>query len=96
MNVETIGGWMRACCGVGAINICIDNGNSAEINVVVVCDKPVGFDLLAGIDAITALGGINITPSEAIQFCSKETPICSMIYIDQSDLFAEFNHWQMI
>lgn len=61
MDVETISGRIRACCRVVTVNICTDNGNSAEVDVVMMSDKPLGFDLLARIDAITALGGINIT-----------------------------------
>lgn len=87
-----IGGRMQACCGVGTINICTNNGNSAEVEVLVVYDKPVGFDLLAGIDVITALGGINMTQTGAVLLCSKETPICSMFHIYQPGFSAEFSH----
>lgn len=42
--MESISDRMRACCRVVTVNICPDNGNSAEVDVVVVCDKPLGFD----------------------------------------------------
>lgn len=67
---------MRVCCGVGIVNTCTDGGNSAKVEVIVVHDKRLGFDLLVGIDAMTALGGIRTTQAGAVRFCSKEIPTC--------------------
>lgn len=50
-----------ACCVVGPVNICTGSGKLAEVEDCGVRDKRLGFDLLAGIDAITRSGGINIT-----------------------------------
>lgn len=46
-------------------------------------DKPLGFDLLAKTDAITALSSINIMPTGAVLFSSKETPTSAVIHIEQ-------------
>lgn len=92
--METIAGRMRACYGVGTVNICTESGNSATVEVLVVRNKTVSFELLPEIDAITALGGIHITQTVAAWFCSKEIPTCAVIHIDQPDFSVEFNHQQ--
>lgn len=81
-DMETIGGRMRACYGVGTVNISTDSCNSANL---VVRDKLLGFDLKSGIDAITALGDIHITQSGAVRLCSKDKPTYAAIHIDQLD-----------
>lgn len=88
---------MWACCGVKTTNICTDSGNLAKNEVLVVHDKLVGFDLVAKIYAITALGGMHITQIGAIQFCSNETLTCVVInHIDQIDFSVAFNHQQRV
>lgn len=59
MDVVTNGGRIRACCSVGTVNIYTDCDNSAEF------DRPLGLELLAEIDDIKSLGGINITQTKA-------------------------------
>lgn len=48
--METIVGRMPVCCGVGTVNICTDSSSLAKVEVFVARDKPLGFDLLVGID----------------------------------------------
>ena len=55
MNVMKIGGMSRLCCGDGMVTMSTAQGSSAKISVLVVRGKPLGFDLLLGIDAIKAL-----------------------------------------
>ena len=73
IDVETIGGTSRACCGVGVVPISTEEGNSAKIDVLVVRGKPLGFDLLLGIDAIKALGGIVVGPTGSVQLGDRRT-----------------------
>ena len=73
MDVETIGGTSCACCSVGAVSIPTDEGNSAKIDVLVVRSKPLGFDLLLGIDVIKALGGIVVGPTGSVQLGARRT-----------------------
>ena len=58
VDVERIAGTSCVCCGIGVVPISTDEGDSAKVNVLVVCGKPLGFDLLLGIDAIKALSDI--------------------------------------
>ena len=54
-DIMTIGGMSHPCCGVGMVVVATKGGNSAKISVLVVRGKPLGYDLLLGIDAIRAL-----------------------------------------
>ena len=56
MNMMMIGGMSCPCCCDGMVTVSMEEGSSAKISVLVVCGKPIGFDLLLGIDAIKALG----------------------------------------
>ena len=65
-------------------------GNSADIEALVVHERPLDFNLLLGYDIIKALGGILITWSGRVKFC-EEAPVCAALKIDQPDFSVEFN-----
>lgn len=69
--VTTLTGAAQACCGSGTIRIRAATGNTATIDVLVIRGKPLDFDLLFGIDAIKALGGIRITQSGSVKFVER-------------------------
>ena len=46
--------------GVGSITLTVTNRNPLKTNVLVVNSKPLGFDLLLGMDVIKKLGGVHI------------------------------------
>ena len=48
------------CHGVGSIVVRTDIGTSARLDALVVKEKPLGFDMLLGYDAIKSLGGVLI------------------------------------
>ena len=79
MDVESIGGTSHASCAVGVVSISMDEGDSAKINMLVVRGKPLGFDLLLGIDAIKALGGIIVGPTGSVQLRNGRTTKCAAI-----------------
>lgn len=91
IDVEMINGRMQAYCGVRTINICIDSGNLANVEVLVVCDKLLGIDLLAGIDALTALCGTFITQWTAgvVSSLLCNRVLESLIYKDISDVYEQ-------
>ena len=73
----TIGGMSRSCCGVRKVTIATEGGNSAKISVLVVHGKLLGYDLLLGIDAIRALGGVAVWLSRQIRIASGLVPKCA-------------------
>lgn len=68
---------MRACCGVGTVNICTESDNSVKVEVLVVHNKTQDFDLLPEIDAITTLGGDYITHWSRTVLQQRNANICS-------------------
>ena len=92
VNVMTIGGMSRLCCGDGMVTVSTEEGSSAKISVLVVRGKPLGFDLLLGIDAIKALGGMVVGPTGSVQFGNKEIVKCAAIFINEPDVTVTFNH----
>ena len=92
VDVETIGGTSRVCCGVGVVSISTDEGNSVRIDVLVVHGKPLGFDLLLGVNMIKALGGVVVGPTGSVQLGDRRTTRCAVISINEPDFTATFDH----
>ena len=51
-EIRIIDSMSWVCCGVGAVSIVTNGGNHAKVNVLVPHEKPLGYDLLIGIDTI--------------------------------------------
>lgn len=64
VKVTPINSDLWACGGIGVIKIHMDTGNSANVKVLGVPVKLLGFNLLLWIDAIKALGDIYIILTE--------------------------------
>ena len=64
VRVTTISGKMSKCHGIRTVKVRTDTGNSADVEALVVYERPLNFDLLQGYDAIKALGGVLITTKE--------------------------------
>ena len=87
-----IGGMSHPCCNDGMVTVSTEEGSSAKISVLVVRGKPLGFDLLLGIDTIKALGGMVDGPTGLVQLGNKEIVKCAAISINEPDFTATFNH----
>ena len=67
VDMQTIDGTSWACSGVGTMSILTDGGGHAEVNIMLVHERPLSYDLLIGIDTIRALGGVTITPAGEVK-----------------------------
>ena len=92
VNVTTIGGMSRPCCGDGMVTVYTEEGSSAKISMLVVRGKPLGFDLLLDIDAIKALGGGVVGAIGSVQLGNKEIVKCAAISMNEPDFTATFNY----
>ena len=70
---------------------CSHGGNSAKISVLVVRGKPLGYNMLLGIDAIRALGGVAVWPSGQIRIGGGLVPKCAAITINKPDFTVTFD-----
>ena len=62
VDMRTIDGTSRACCGVGTVSILTNGDCHAVVNVLVARERPLGYDLLIGIDVTRALRGVMTIP----------------------------------
>ena len=49
VDVMTINGLSQACCGVGTVTTCDEKGDTTKDDVLVMPEKPLGYDLLLGL-----------------------------------------------
>ena len=92
VDVMTIGSMSRPRCGDGMVNVSTEESGSAKISVLVVRGRPLGFDLLFGIDTIKTLGIIAVGPSGQIQIGNGRVAKCAAITINEPDFTATFDH----
>ena len=78
-DVMTMSGERQRCEGVGRVQLRVCNGDSVVVDVYVVDFMPLGFEFIIGVNGISALGGVTISPSLAMHFGSAdEKPICAV------------------
>ena len=51
-------GQMMRCAGTGKVRIRTSEGAEVDVNVLVVHERPLGFEFILGMNALTALGGV--------------------------------------
>ena len=76
-NVMTMSGERQRCEGVGRVQLRVSNGDSVVVDVYVVDFKPLGFEFILGVNGISALGGVTISPSLAI----GHLPVCGWLRV---------------
>ena len=91
VDVMTINGLSQASCGVGTVMICDEKGDTAEVDVLVMQEKPFAYNLLLGIDAIRAFKGVMITAAGGMTL-GRGKEVCAAISIEEKDFYATFNN----
>ena len=89
MEISIINSISQACCGV--ISICTEKGNSAEVNVLILHEKPLGYDMLIEIDVIQALSSIEIPPTGKVEL-GRKSKMCATITTEEPDFCTTFDH----
>ena len=89
IRLRTIDGVSQACCGIGTVTILTDGGVQAKVNVLVARGKPLGYDLLLGIDAIRALGGVTVSPGGNVEIGGGS--VCAALHINEPDFNVLFD-----
>ena len=88
--MTTMSGDATKSHGTGTVKVCTGTGNSANIEELVVHQRPLDFDLLLGYDVIKALGCVLITRGGTLKFF-EEAPVCAALKIERPDYSVEFN-----
>ena len=71
--------------------ICSKEGNYADVNILVVHEKPLEYDSLIGIDTVWALGSTEIMPSREVKVGRKHE-LGAAITIEEPDFCTSFDH----
>ena len=77
--------------GVGSITLTVTNRNPLKMNMLVVNSKPLGFNLLLGMDVIKKLGSVHIDEGGKVHFAEVAHTLGVTIELEQSDFCAEFD-----
>ena len=77
--------------GVGSISLTVTNRNPLKTNMLVVNSKPLGFNLLLGMDVIKKLSGVHIDEGGNTHFAEAAHTLGSTIELEQPDFRAEFD-----
>ena len=77
--------------GVGRITLKVTNRNPLKTNMLVVNSKPLGFDILLGMDVIKILGGEHIDEGGKAHFAEVAHTLGATIKLEQTDFRAEFD-----
>ncbi|KAF0307742.1 Retrovirus-related Pol polyprotein from transposon 297 [Amphibalanus amphitrite] len=75
INVITVSGGRYECRGTGPVRVGVCSGVSADVNALVVADRPLGFDLVLGMDAVVALGGVTVKSADESVFGCELTEV---------------------
>ena len=76
---------------VGSITLTVTKRNPLKTNVLVVNSKPLGFDLLLGMDVIKKLGGVHIDEGGRAHFAEAAHTLGATIELEQPDFRAELD-----
>ena len=77
--------------GIGSITLTVTNRNPLKTNVLVVNSKPLGFNLLLGMDVIKKLGSVHINERGKAHFAEVAHNLGATIELEQPDFRTEFD-----
>lgn len=84
MDVMTINGTSLVCYSIGTVTVHRETGDFAEVDILIVWEMPLGYNLLIGIDTI-ALGGVKTMSAGSILLCGGQES-CTSISIEEPHL----------
>ncbi|CDW58181.1 hypothetical protein TTRE_0000648601 [Trichuris trichiura] len=67
-SIVAVDGSEIRCQGLGTVQLQSVEGGRARVDVVVTARKPLGFDVILGMNAVTALGVVSISPQRHVRF----------------------------
>lgn len=93
ISVTTMSGDQFCCAGVGSVDVRTSTGQQAQLEVLVVDERPMGVDLILGMSGITALGGISVRGPSDVHFCGAASRAASHQppAVDTADFTARFD-----
>ncbi|KRY07334.1 Pol polyprotein, partial [Trichinella patagoniensis] len=92
--ITTMCGRAMRCEGSGVVQLRPHGKGPIEVEVIVVRSKPLGYDLILGMNGIAALGGVTVTGGRCVRFGLDDPGVCAaaeaMISIREKDFTATY------
>ena len=87
--VMTTSGEPFYCSGTGTVTVSTSTGQSAELDVLVMEDRPMGVDAVIGVPGISVLGGVMVGSPSDVRFCGA---VCRPVpTVDTPDFTVQFD-----
>ncbi|KFD46673.1 hypothetical protein M513_12441 [Trichuris suis] len=94
-TLRTISGDVLRCAGTGTVRLEPCEGHTVVVDVIVSDRKPLGFDVVLGVNAIRLLGGMLLDRHGRVRFNSPSSPICAAadakIRVEGADFIAMYD-----
>ncbi|KRZ59047.1 hypothetical protein T02_3184 [Trichinella nativa] len=75
--ITTMCGRAMGCEGTGVVQLRPHGKGPIEVEVIVVRSKPVGYDLILGMNGIAALGGVMVSGGRCVRFGLNGPGVCA-------------------
>ena len=94
--LTTVGGERLSCDGVGRVTVETSAGQRAEISALVMDQRPLGVELILGVDGISALGGVIVKSPTDLVFCGGAVAPEARLSVDAPDYEVHFDDQEKI
>ncbi|KRY06917.1 Pol polyprotein, partial [Trichinella patagoniensis] len=92
--ITTMCGRAMGCEGTGVVQLRPHGKGPIEVEVIVVRSKPLGYDLILGMNGIAALGGVTVSGGRCVRFGLDGPGVCAAteagISIHEKDFTATY------
>ena len=76
-RVVTVSGQQLECAGTGDVQIVVPGCQAVMVSALVVGEKPLGFGVIVGMDAVQALGGVTVRSPSDVRFGCEASVECA-------------------
>ncbi|KRX11860.1 hypothetical protein T07_3627, partial [Trichinella nelsoni] len=77
VTITTMCGQAMGCEGTGVVQLRPRGKGPIEVEVIVVRSKPLGYDLILGMNGIAALGGVTVSGGRCVRFGLDGPGVCA-------------------
>ena len=74
----TVSGQQLECAGIADVRVAVPGFRRVIVSALVVTAKPLGFSMIAGMDAVRELGGVTVRSPDNVRFgCETAGDTCA-------------------
>ena len=98
VSVTTVSGQQHWCEGTGQVNVALQSGHTATVDVLVVTQRPLGLPFILGMNGVDAMNGVTVSSSRSVRFGAElaerpEQAACSaaVVSADETDFTVTYD-----